>query len=130
MKRYFALLLTVVFLLSLCSCTKKVNPADYDEGPEIDAGISSGNTDYIEGDPYGNEEIGLDRASKNLILVFGDYDASIKRYLRYEYVKDVTYNGNACYLYSRLTSETADGEYKHYDYIAVYKDGSKIELYR
>lgn len=130
MKRHFALLLTLLVLLSLSACGKKVNPADYDEGPDIDAGISSEIEDHIPGDPYGADEIGLSRAYDNLIIALGDYDDSIDRYVRYEYVKDVTYHDHDCYLYSRLVSKTIDGEYTHYDYVAVYKDGSMIEYYR
>ncbi len=130
MKRYLALLLVAALLLSFSACSKRVNPADFDEGPAIDAGISSEENDYIEGDPYGNSEIGHTRAYNNLIIAFGDYDSAINRYQRYEYVKDVTYKGHPCYLYSREVSKTPDGEYTHYDYLAVYKDGSMIEIYK
>ena len=128
MKRIILLLLALITVLSLCACGKRVNPADFDEGPDIDAGISSETDDTLEGDPYGNSEIGLTRAYHNLINAFGDYDEHLKLYTRYSYQRDDLYNGAPCYIYSRMVSKTENGEYKHRDYVAVYKDGSRVEI--
>ncbi len=126
MKRIIAILCIFVLIFTLCACSKKVNPADFDEGDDIDAGIDSQYSEVEEGNPYAQSEIGHTIANKNLIIVFGDYLEELDCYVKYEYVKDSTHEGNPCYLYSRKISKTQNGEYKHHDYIAVYKDGSKM----
>lgn len=128
MKRIVALICVLTLVFTFCACSKKVNPADFDEGPDIDAGIESQYSEVEEGNPYAQSEIGISTASKNIMLVFGNYMSDLKCYVKYEYVKDSTHDGNPCYLYSRMISKTLDGEYKHHDYIAVYKDGSMMMI--
>lgn len=128
MKKVIALLCVFAVIFTLCACSKKVNPADFDEGPDIDAGIESQYSEVEEGNPYAQSEIGYSTAMKNITMVFGDYIPELNCYAKYEYVKDSTHEGNPCYLFSRKISKEQNGEYKHHDYIAVYKDGSMMMI--
>ena len=126
MKKFLALLLCLltVCLLSACKRGKWVDVSQFDEGEELDAGISSHDEDYNQGDPYNSDEIGRDYARRNLYIVFGDWDNVNEVYLSYEYDSDVTAEGKPAYLFSQRVSKEQGGEYRHRCYIAVYKDGS------
>ncbi|MEE0945835.1 MAG: hypothetical protein U0M42_03265 [Acutalibacteraceae bacterium] len=128
MKKLIVLMLTVSMVLTFIGCGKKINPADFDEGPMIDAGLDSSVQENEDGNPYAQSEIGQSTAYKNLQIVFGDYIPELNSYAKYEYVRDDTHEGHPCYMYSRKISKTQDGEYKHHDYIAVYKDGSMMYI--
>ena len=126
MKRILALFFVLLFILIMTACNKKVDRNLYDEGDTIDKEASSQYAEDNPGDPYAQEEIGRHRAYRNLVVVYGNYDQKLESYVTYEYIKDSVHNGNPCYIFSKKTSKTQYGEYKHHSYMAVYKDGSAI----
>lgn len=126
MKRILALFFVLLFILTMTACNKKVDRNLYDEGDTIDKEASSQYAEDNPGDPYAQEEIGTHRAFRNLLVACGTYDTDLESFVTYEYIKDSVHNGNPCYIFSKKTSKTQYGEYKHHCYMAVYKDGSAI----
>ncbi len=126
MKKFIAVLTTLLLVLTLTACGKKVDRSKYDEGEQMDADSSSQYAEENKGDPYAQSEIGHYRAHKNLIIAMGSYDSEKESYVTYEYVKDGYHEGKPCYFYSKRLSKTQFGEYKHDCYMAVYKDGSMV----
>ena len=127
MKKIVALFLLVFMIFCLSACKQKqIDTSQFDDGPAMDAEDKENYAQENPGNPYAQSEIGLTRAQKNLSLVFGTWDSELKCYQNFKYIKNGEFKGNPCYYYSRVISNEEFGDYTHKDYVAVYKDGSKM----
>lgn len=127
MKKIFVLLFAGLLLITMSACGgKKIDRSQFDEGEKMDAEESAQYAADNIGNPYAQSEIGIQRAYRNLAVVYGNYDGELQSFVRFEYVKDAVYEGAPVYVFSKKASKTQDGEYKHHSYVVMYKDGSMM----
>ena len=74
MKKIFVLLFAVLLLITMSACGKNIDRSQFDEGEKMDAEESAQYAADNIGNPYAQSEIGIQRAYRNLAVIYGNYD--------------------------------------------------------